>query len=157
MAEAETIRRFRFCGKRNQNVRELSGCSEGQYPICSWIAVRLFLSRDDLKSTPRYIRRSPKKPKEIILEPHISRETLEYHHDKHHNAYVTNLNNLIKDTDNEGKSLEEIIRSAAPGGKRGMRVHSSSKVSTLKVTTTLAVVCRSVSATSIATLERPMA
>jgi Fe-Mn family superoxide dismutase len=50
------------------------------------------------------------------LEPHISRETLEYHHDKHHNAYVTNLNNLIKDTDNEGKSLEEIIRGAAPGG-----------------------------------------
>ena len=50
------------------------------------------------------------------LEPHISRETLEFHHDKHHNAYVTNLNNLIKDTDNEGKSLEEIIRGAAPGG-----------------------------------------
>ena len=33
------------------------------------------------------------------LEPYISRETLDYHHDKHHAAYVANLNNLIKDTE----------------------------------------------------------
>ena len=46
------------------------------------------------------------------LEPHISKETLEYHHGKHHNAYVTKLNDLIKGTDDEGKSLEEIIKSA---------------------------------------------
>ncbi len=47
------------------------------------------------------------------LEPHISKETLEYHHDKHHNAYVTNLNNLIKGTDLEGKELDEIIKATA--------------------------------------------
>lgn len=43
------------------------------------------------------------------LEPHISAETLEYHHGKHHNAYVTNLNGLVEGTDLAGKSLEEIV------------------------------------------------
>ncbi len=49
------------------------------------------------------------------LEPHISAETLEYHHGKHHNAYVTNLNGLIEGTDMADKSLEEIIESATGG------------------------------------------
>jgi superoxide dismutase, Fe-Mn family len=43
------------------------------------------------------------------LAPYLSQETLEFHHDKHHNAYVTNLNGLIEGTDNAGKSLEDII------------------------------------------------
>lgn len=46
------------------------------------------------------------------LAPHISAETIEYHYGKHHQTYVTNLNNLIKGTAFEGKSLEEIIRSS---------------------------------------------
>ncbi|MBM2813775.1 MAG: superoxide dismutase [Ignavibacteria bacterium] len=46
------------------------------------------------------------------LAPHISAETLEYHHGKHHAAYVNNLNNLVEGTDFAGKSLEEIIKSA---------------------------------------------
>jgi Fe-Mn family superoxide dismutase len=46
------------------------------------------------------------------LAPYLSQETLEYHHDKHHNAYVTNLNGLIEGTDNAGKSLEDIIVAA---------------------------------------------
>jgi superoxide dismutase, Fe-Mn family len=46
------------------------------------------------------------------LAPYLSQETLEYHHDKHHNAYVTNLNGLIDGTNNAGKSLEEIILAA---------------------------------------------
>ena len=40
----------------------------------------------------------------------MSKETLEYHHDKHHQAYVTAGNNLIKGTDLEGKSLEDVVR-----------------------------------------------
>ena len=43
------------------------------------------------------------------LAPYMSRETLEYHHDKHHLAYVNNGNNLLKGTEWEGKSLEEIV------------------------------------------------
>lgn len=43
------------------------------------------------------------------LAPYMSQETLEYHHGKHHNAYVNNLNNLIKGTKYENMSLEEII------------------------------------------------
>ncbi len=43
------------------------------------------------------------------LEPYISAQTLEYHYGKHHNAYVVNLNNLIKDTKLETKSLELIV------------------------------------------------
>jgi Fe-Mn family superoxide dismutase len=46
------------------------------------------------------------------LEPHISAETLQYHHGKHHRAYVTKLNELIKDTKYEKLGLEEIIRTA---------------------------------------------
>jgi len=49
------------------------------------------------------------------LEPHISRETLEYHYGKHHNAYVTNLNKLVPDTEYAGKSLEDIIKAASGG------------------------------------------
>ena len=43
------------------------------------------------------------------LEPHISAQTFDFHHGKHHLAYVNNLNNLIKDTDLADKSLEDII------------------------------------------------
>ena len=49
------------------------------------------------------------------LEPHISAETLEYHYGKHHQAYVTKLNELIDGTDNADKSLEEIIQSSSGG------------------------------------------
>jgi Fe-Mn family superoxide dismutase len=49
------------------------------------------------------------------LEPHISRETLEYHYGKHHNAYVTNLNGMIEGTDLAGASLEDIIRRSTGG------------------------------------------
>ena len=52
----------------------------------------------------------PKLPYELTPEPHISQETLEYHYGKHHNTYVVKLNGLIKDTELEGKSLEEIIK-----------------------------------------------
>ena len=44
------------------------------------------------------------------LAPHMSKETLEFHHDKHHQAYVTNGNNLLKGTEFENKSLEEIVK-----------------------------------------------
>ena len=49
------------------------------------------------------------------LEPHISAETLEYHYGKHHQTYVTNLNNLIKGTEFADASLEEIIMKASGG------------------------------------------
>jgi Fe-Mn family superoxide dismutase len=50
------------------------------------------------------------------LEPHISAETLDYHHGKHHAAYVANLNKLLPGTEFEGKSLDEIVASAPAGG-----------------------------------------
>ncbi len=46
------------------------------------------------------------------LEPHVDASTMEIHHDKHHAAYVTNLNNAIKGTEWENKSLEEIVANA---------------------------------------------
>jgi Fe-Mn family superoxide dismutase len=45
------------------------------------------------------------------LEPHFDALTMEIHHDRHHNAYVTNLNAAVKDTPLEGKSLEELFAS----------------------------------------------
>jgi len=47
------------------------------------------------------------------LEPHISSKTLEFHHGKHHNAYVTNINKLIAGTPMENLSLEDIILKSA--------------------------------------------
>ena len=49
------------------------------------------------------------------LAPHISEETLEYHYGKHHNTYLTNLNNLVAGTELEENSLEEIILTSTGG------------------------------------------
>ena len=46
------------------------------------------------------------------LEPHIDQLTMQIHHDKHHQAYVDNLNKAIAGTENENKSLEELIKNA---------------------------------------------
>ena len=46
------------------------------------------------------------------LEPHIDKQTMQIHHDKHHQAYVDNLNKAIEGTENEGKSIEELVASA---------------------------------------------
>ena len=50
------------------------------------------------------------------LAPHMSAETFDYHYAKHHQAYVTNLNNLIKGTEYENLDLEAIIKKAPAGG-----------------------------------------
>jgi Fe-Mn family superoxide dismutase len=49
------------------------------------------------------------------LAPHISAETLDFHHGKHHNAYVQNLNNLIDETEFADISLDDIVTSASGG------------------------------------------
>lgn len=49
------------------------------------------------------------------LAPHISQETLEYHYGKHHQTYVTNLNNLVEGTDDANASLDDIIAKAEGG------------------------------------------
>ena len=55
------------------------------------------------------------------LEPHIDAQTMTIHHDRHHQAYVTNLNNLIKDTDLASHTLEEIImKTAGDASKAGI-------------------------------------
>ncbi|MBS1496779.1 MAG: superoxide dismutase [Bacteroidetes bacterium] len=46
------------------------------------------------------------------LEPHIDTETMKIHHDKHHQAYVDNLNKAIAGTPNENKSLDELVKNA---------------------------------------------
>ena len=52
------------------------------------------------------------------LVPYISEQTLEFHYEKHHQTYATNLNNLVAGTENESKSLEELIDMSA--GKADM-------------------------------------
>lgn len=49
------------------------------------------------------------------LVPHISQETLEFHYGKHHQTYVTNLNNLVAGTEFEGQSLERIVERSTGG------------------------------------------
>lgn len=47
------------------------------------------------------------------LEPYISKSTLEFHHDKHHAAYVNNYNAAVKDTDMDSMAIEEVIKAIA--------------------------------------------
>ena len=54
------------------------------------------------------------------LDPHMSAETFEYHHGKHHKAYVDKANGLIGDTDLEGASLVEVIRAAHQRGDKSL-------------------------------------
>ena len=49
------------------------------------------------------------------LAPHLSKETFDFHYSKHHQAYVTNLNNLIKGTEFESLGLEDIVRKSSGG------------------------------------------
>ena len=49
------------------------------------------------------------------LEPHISKETLEYHHGKHHNTYVVKLNSLLEGKPEANQSLEEVIKNSSGG------------------------------------------
>lgn len=58
----------------------------------------------------------PALPYELdALAPHISKETLEFHYGKHHQTYVTNLNNLVPGTEFETASLEEIVKKSSGG------------------------------------------
>ena len=50
------------------------------------------------------------------LQPHISSETLDFHYGRHHQTYVTNLNNLTQGKPEANQSLEELIRTAPAGG-----------------------------------------
>ena len=62
------------------------------------------------------------------LEPYISKKTLEFHHGKHHLAYVTNLNNLIKDTDLANDDLETIIRKTAGNADKAAVFNNAAQV-----------------------------
>lgn len=55
------------------------------------------------------------------LEPHIDARTMEIHHGKHHNAYVTKLNEAIKGTNDEEKSLEELMQSISSSSSKAVR------------------------------------
>lgn len=58
----------------------------------------------------------PELPYEMdALEPHISKETLEFHYGKHHQTYVTKLNGLVPGTEFEGKDLEEVVKTSTGG------------------------------------------
>ncbi len=62
------------------------------------------------------------------LEPHISRQTLEFHHGKHHAAYVTNLNKAIAGSELEAKSLEEVILAVAGNGSKAGVFNNAAQV-----------------------------
>ena len=56
--------------------------------------------------------------KKNALEPHISEQQLSFHYEKHHQAYMTNLKNLVEGTELANKSLEEIIRESANNAEK---------------------------------------
>lgn len=62
------------------------------------------------------------------LEPYISRDTLGFHHGKHHQAYVTKLNELLKDSDLQGSSLEDIIRQTAGSPDRAAIFNNAAQI-----------------------------
>jgi Fe-Mn family superoxide dismutase len=62
------------------------------------------------------------------LHPHISANTFSFHHAKHHNAYVTNLNNLIAGSAHEKESLEDIIMASAKDGAKAGIFNNAAQV-----------------------------
>lgn len=62
------------------------------------------------------------------LEPHISAETLEFHHDKHHAAYVNKLNELLPGSGLEGKELDEIIKTTAGDSSKATIFNQAAQV-----------------------------
>ncbi len=62
------------------------------------------------------------------LEPHISKQTLEFHHGKHHNTYVTKLNEMIEGTDLQDKSLEEIVKASAKDASKAGIFNNAAQV-----------------------------
>lgn len=62
------------------------------------------------------------------LEPYTSAQTLEFHHGKHHQAYVTNLNNMVKGSPMENQSLEEIIQATAKDGSKAGIFNNAAQV-----------------------------
>ena len=62
------------------------------------------------------------------LEPHISAETLEFHHDKHHAAYVNKLNELLPGSGLEGKQLDEIIKATAGDSSKAQIFNQAAQV-----------------------------
>ena len=62
------------------------------------------------------------------LEPHISANTLGFHHAKHHNAYVANLNTLVRDTPLAAKSLDEIVAETAGDASRAGVFNNAAQV-----------------------------
>jgi Fe-Mn family superoxide dismutase len=68
----------------------------------------------------------PKLPYDLdALEPHISRETLDYHYSRHHRGYVDKLNQLIEGTDLENMSLEAIVRASSPAPGESSRIFNN--------------------------------
>jgi Fe-Mn family superoxide dismutase len=59
------------------------------------------------------------------LAPHISAETLTFHHDKHHATYVNKMNDAIKGTDLDGKALEEVVSAAVAQKNQGLYNNSA--------------------------------
>jgi len=62
------------------------------------------------------------------LEPHMSNRTLEFHYGKHHQAYVTTLNNLVKDTPLAKQSLEEVIHATAKDEAKATTFNNAAQV-----------------------------
>lgn len=64
----------------------------------------------------------PKLPYDYTaLEPHISKSTLEFHHDKHHASYVSKYNDAVKGTDHDSKAIEDVIKAiAGDASKQGL-------------------------------------
>lgn len=80
----------------------------------------------DQQSYPFVLPELPYAPES--LEPHISRDTIGFHHGKHHQTYVTKLNELMKDSDLQGESLEDIIRQTAGNPDRAAIFNNAAQI-----------------------------
>ena len=62
------------------------------------------------------------------LDPHMSERTFDFHYEKHHATYVNNVNNMVKDTDLDGKSIEDIIADVTGDDKRAGLFNNAAQV-----------------------------
>jgi len=90
-----------------------TGWPEQRRPVSLLILIAIFFATSKGKRMQHEL---PKLPYAMdALAPHISKETFEFHYGKHHQAYVTNLNGLIKGSEFENSSLEDIIKKSSGG------------------------------------------
>ena len=106
----------------------MGAAAGGKFVSTAFASTKEDLMQPALKENTMTFTLPPLPYAQDALEPHISANTLSFHYGKHHQAYVTNLNNLVKDTPLAGATLEEVILQSAKDPARAGIFNNAAQV-----------------------------